>query len=102
MWYICIYHIYFVSLYIEKEETNLEIKVMKGIKVYTVKTIEKRIVSILKKAKFAIETKYLIEGCHAEFCYYQFCEALGNLYQQGIVVYNETIMGYELADKKNC
>lgn len=74
---------------------------MEGIKIYTVETIERRIVRILEKAKLAIESKYLIEGCHAEFSYRQFCEALGNLCQQGIVVFNETIKGYELANKSN-
>lgn len=73
---------------------------MNGIKVYTVEALEKRIVRALQNAKYGLEVRYLVEATNAEFSYRQFSEALGNLYEQGEVLYREDLESYLLNKKE--
>ena len=63
----------------------------------SIEEMEDRIVRALKNAKSGLKTKYLVEAINAEFCYRQFCEALGNLQMRGKVAFEEDRENYVLA-----
>ncbi len=71
------------------------LKIMEKIKVYTEEALEKSIVRVLKKSKFGLEERYLMEATNAEFSIFQFRAALCNLQQQGVIAYNENTESYE-------
>ncbi len=67
---------------------------METIHAYSSSTLKARIKKALAKAEYGLEVKYLIEATGAEFSYFNFCEALGELQQEGKVAYNEDTESY--------
>ena len=61
--------------------------------VLEVQTLKKRIVKAIKAGNN--ETRYIIEFCEAELWYYNFCKAIAELQQEGIVIYKNGL-GYYL------
>ena len=65
-----------------------------NIKVLDVETLKKRIVKAIKAGNN--ETRYIIEACKAEFSYYNFCQSIAELQQEGTVIYKSGL-GYYLS-----
>lgn len=63
----------------------------------TTQQLEKGIVEALKSYPYGTSSRYLMSDIGAETDYRQFCKAIGNLIELGIVTFDDDTHGYTLA-----